>query len=102
MRAPLIAVSTALSVVIFLTGCAANPYSRFYRDYTAEWPPGYRDRLIPAPGEPRVIFSSNLGSDVQRLVEEGFDVIGFAGFQGPPVSQQELISQAKKVKAEVV
>jgi PDZ domain len=91
-----------VAAVVLLAGCTANPYSEFYEDYTRQWPAGTQARLLPSTTKPQVVFSANLRQDAQRLAEEGFFVVGFAGFRGPAVSQRDLIAQAEKVKAELV
>jgi PDZ domain len=88
--------------VTFLTGCKTNPYTQFYQSYTNQWPAVMQQRLLPVSGEPRIIVSSNMREDGRRLQEQGYTAIGVAGFRGGLAGRQQLVSQAKKVGAEVV
>jgi hypothetical protein len=88
--------------VTFLTGCKTNPYTQFYQSYTNQWPAAMQARLLPVSGAPRIVASSNMREDSHKLQEQGFVAIGFAGFRGGLVGQQQLVWQAKNVGAEVV
>jgi hypothetical protein len=88
--------------VTFLTGCKTNPYTQFYQSDTNQWPTVMQQRLLPVSGEPRIVASSNMREDGRRLQEQGYAAIGVAGFRGGMASQQQLVSQAKRVGAEVV
>lgn len=85
----------------FLTGCA-NPFAQVYQNYSSQWPITLQQRLLPPSSEPRIISSSNLHEDGLKLEEQGLQPVGFAGFRGRLAGQQQLITQARKVGADVV
>ena len=92
----------ALLGVSFLTGCATNPYARFYQNYTNQWPVAVQQRLLPHSGEPRIIATSDFRTDGRHLQEQGYVPIGIAAFSGGLVGQQQLMWQAKAVSADIV
>jgi hypothetical protein len=90
-----------------LTGCATNPFAQFYQDYTTQWPVAVQQRLLPPSGEPQIqdISGENaeqIAATQQRLLEQGFAGIGFAGFSGGLAGHEQLLEQAKKIGADVV
>jgi len=92
----------ALLGVSFLTGCATNPYARFYQSYTNQWPVALQQRLLPPSGEPRILASADLRADGHHLQEQGYAPIGISAFSGGLVGEQQVMWQAKAVSADVV
>lgn len=91
---------TVLCALINLTGCvtAPNGFRRFYRDLAGE---GITN-LAPYSGTTKIFMPSNPTNDFNNLMRNGYVLIGESSFQGPPQSNGALMSQAKKVGADVV
>jgi len=92
----------ALLGVSFLTGCASNPYAKFYQSYTNQWPVALQQRLLPHSGEPQIIATSDFRTDGRHLQEQGYIPVGISAFRGTLFGQRPLVSQAKAVSADVV
>lgn len=56
----------------------------------------------PYSGTTKVFSASNPTNDVKDLYRNGYWLIGVSAFEGPPQSDGALMSQAKKVGADVV
>ena len=91
----------AICVITSLTGCvtARNGYADFYQDRAG----ANITNLPPYSGSTRIVpQSSNPTNDFKEIYRNGYALIGYSGFQGPPQSQDMLLSQAKKVGADIV
>lgn len=75
-------------------GGSENPYSTNYVAIDGV-------QATPKADEPRVFRGINRDEDYQRLLEDGFDMLGSSTFQDSAVSPQLLVEQAKKVGAEI-
>ena len=86
--------------LINLTGCVTTPngFSQFYQDMAGL---GITN-LPPYSGSTKIYAASNPTNDVRDLFRNGYFLIGASAFQGPPQSDGALMSQAKKVGADVV
>jgi len=105
---------TSLWAAVFsvglLAGCVGparpgiNPFKQFYQDNTRQMPLSTQQRLIPASGPPQIeiVARPQLDAAVRRMGEQGFIQIGFAGFDGPPASREQLMEQALEVGAQAV
>jgi PDZ domain len=94
----------AAGLGVFLTGCATNPVAQFYQDYTKQMPVAFQQRLLPPNGNPRIIAIAEAQhkEEIHHLEEQGYVLIGVTGFQGPAITQPQLIRQAKKTGADIV
>ncbi len=86
---------------MFFAGCA-NPYSKFYNDYSgginvAENP----DVIIPV-GKPKLIQGSNVEADSLRMLENGYLLLGASNFNAGAINQNTAIDHARKVYADTV
>ena len=107
MKASLWAVVFSIGL---LTGCIGpikpgiNPFQQFYQDTTQQMPPAIQQRLIPPSGPPQIetVARAQLDNAVRSMLEHGFIQIGFASFDGPPASREQLMEQAQKVGAQAV
>jgi hypothetical protein len=90
----------ALCALINLTGCVATPngFSRFYQDMAG----ASITNLAPYSGSTKIFAASNPTNDMKNLYRDGYALIGASAFQGPPQSDGALMSQAKKVGADIV
>ena len=104
MNGQLMKLLLPLMLVGTLVGCASNPFSEYYRDYTKQFPPGFEGRLLPPTTEPRVISVSleNHREEARRLQENRYVAIGEASFRGGAPTKKQLSQHAREVAAEVV
>ena len=74
------------------------------RQHTGHAADSTQQRLIPASGPPQIeiVARPQLDDAVRRMGEHGFIQIGFAGFDGPPASREQLMQQALQVGAQAV
>lgn len=98
--ARIIATAVLLIPLVALTGCMTqNGFSQFYRDYTH----GGATNLPPWSGHTSVFRPTNPPEDVKDLSRKGYIVLGESAFQGAAATtEQMLLSQAKKVGADVI
>src|SRR5450830_1319211 len=65
-----------------------------------------RDRptvaLKPDPDGPKIYAGESKDDDYQRMLERGFDMIGYSSFDGIDVSPDALKEHAKNIKADAV
>jgi hypothetical protein len=89
-----------LGSLITLTGCVTthNGFSQFYQDRSG---PDIAN-LPPYSGSTKVFTASNPTNDMKDLFRNGYWLIGVSAFQGPAQSDGALMSQARKVGADVV
>lgn|GEM_PF-937649 len=80
-------------LAVLLSACVANPYARSYIGQSAP-------RSIAS--DLRLIHGVNPLDDEMRMMEDGYERIGHSAFNGRFAGEQEAISQAKSVGAEVV
>jgi len=97
----LLAVAVAVLASCLLGGCAANPYTKFYRGNSDG---RTVENYIP-PTAPLQVYSTNdFGRDVAALEKSGLSPIGSSNFNAPArrVSDRQLHEQADKVGAAAV
>lgn len=93
----------ALLFLIFCVGCATtNPFYQFYQDQTGGADITTIPIVILPSGEPKIYSGSNAESDSQKMIEEGYWLLGHSSFNAGNVSERQLIAKAKDVKAEAV
>jgi hypothetical protein len=81
-----------------------NPFTKFYQDSTRQMPLANQQRMIPAYGPPQIetVPRAQLEDSVRGMLERGFIQIGFASFDGPTASREQLMEQARNVGAQAV
>jgi len=89
-------------LILFCSGCATNPFHQFYQDRTGGIDITTAPNIILSTGEPKIYSGSNLEADKQKMLEDGYSLLGFSSFNAGNVGKRQLVKQAKKVKAEVV
>ena len=91
-------------IASFLTGCATNPVAQFYQDYTKQMPVAFKQNILPPSGDPQLVAVSETEyqEKLHQYEEQGYVLVGGAAFQGPAISQSQLIEQAKAVGADIV
>ena len=93
-----------IALLIFVTGCATNYFTRFYRDLTANIPPAELSKgLMPYSGTSKIFTTNDLKRDRDDLLRRGYVAIGESSFQGAGrVTPEMLQQQAKNIGADVV
>lgn len=90
-------------IIISMVFCGcANPYSKFYTDYTMgadilENP----DVIIPTD-QPKLIQGSNIENDSKEMLENGYLLLGVSNFNAGNVNQNSALKHAKKIHADTV
>jgi membrane-associated protease RseP (regulator of RpoE activity) len=92
----------ALLIAIPIAGCATNPYRQFYVSRLNGQPVSAVPYLIPNDGEPQVISGRQPSDDELRMVEDGYELIGYANFVGPPQDLSLAKRRARELKAAAV
>ncbi len=85
-----------------LTGCTPNPFQEYYTDRTGNVDIVNSKMIILPEGEPAVFNGSDLDSDYQKMVEDGYILLGYSNFQGANIDFKQAKSHGKKVHAKVV
>ncbi len=88
-------------LLLVVSGCA-NPYAQFYTDYTGGVNVLEDQRFIVGTDEPRLLQGSTIEQDEQRMLEDGYVLLGVSSFNGAEEDQRAAIQQAKKVHADRV
>jgi hypothetical protein len=99
---------TLLIVCCVLSGCAGNPYKKFY-DPQPGWEKFQND---PDPGviierlllnqEPQIIRSNNMSMDMVHYASKYYVALGSSSFSGKIADNQYVIEQAKNVGATLI
>jgi membrane-associated protease RseP (regulator of RpoE activity) len=58
--------------------------------------------LQPDPAGPKIYRGENQAGDYKRMLENGFDMLGYSSFQGLDVAPEKATEQAKNIKADLV
>ena len=90
-----------LLVALALTGCA-NPFVKYYQDRTGGVDLTKVPTVVLPTGEPKLFQGSNPEADHQRMLEDGYGLIGFSSFNGGNVNIGDALIQAKSIYAEIV
>lgn len=88
---------------IFLTGCATNPYTKFYIDSFGGKDVTKEPQAILPTGEP-VIFRGNKDyeKDSISMIENGYIMLGYSSFNAGNVNEDDAKYQAKKIHASAI
>lgn len=84
-----------------LSGCAENPFRQYYVDRTGGADITKSDRIVLADAPPEIIGGSNLDEDAQRMLENGYVLLGFSSFFGPSGQEAKVREQAASLHAAV-
>jgi serine protease Do len=99
---PMKALVPLLFAVALVSGCATDPFVKYYQSYTNQMPLTLQRRLLPPSGTPQLVTTSGQGhkDEARRLEERGFVILGSSRFWGFKPTQEQLVRQAKKVGAD--
>ena len=90
-----------LCFILLLAGCA-NPYVRFYQDRTGGVDLTKSPMVVLLAGEPKLFQGTNPETDYPRMLENGFNLVGFSSFNGANINVNGALTQAKSVHAEII
>lgn len=81
-----------------LASAGENPYATAYKSLEL------RARILPPDeAEPQIFKGSdNKDADYQRMLEKGFDLLGYSSFEAGDVPPEMLAEHAKSIKAHMV
>ena len=97
--------SIILIFTIFLTlsGCASNPFSKFYTDRIGGRDVTKLNHVILPTSEPVVFRGGEVHEeDSIAMMEKGYIMLGFSSFNAGNVNENNVKTQAKKVHASAV
>ena len=89
-----------LPLLLIVSGCASG-YSKFYTQ-RADGEFIYNLETLKENQTPVIVKTNDLWSEVERYLAKNFSVIGESHFNGTMESDENIISQAKDVKATLV
>ena len=90
-------------IIVSLSGCASNPYKKFYHSAPAEVLQTVTQRRAQvAPAVPELFQGNNPQDDLNSLAAEGYVVIGQSSFNGPRLDADQALEQGKRVGADRV
>ena len=83
---------------LLLCGCAA-PFGQFYYDQTGGIDITEVPSVVISNEDPTLFRGSDPEKDAQRMMEEGYLIVGYSSFNAGNVNERDAITQAKKVHA---
>jgi hypothetical protein len=86
---------------LLLAGCA-NPFVQFYQDRTGGHDLTKSPVVVLPTGEPKLYRGADKDADYQRMLENGYNLVGYSSFNGANVNFNDALTQAKSVHAEIV
>ncbi|MBO6801626.1 MAG: PDZ domain-containing protein [Balneola sp.] len=93
---------TIILPILLFSGCAPNPFSKFYYDQTG----GVDITEIPtielSEDTPQVYRGNNVENDIQVMLERGYTMVGYSSFNSGNAKMRQAISQGKSVHAETI
>lgn len=87
--------------LILLSGCA-GPFGQFYYDQTGGVDITQVPSVLVSNDPPTLIRGSHPEKDGQKMLEDGYLIVGYSSFNAGNVNENDAITQAKKVHAAVV
>lgn len=94
---------TLLVVALLASGCVTtNPYSQFYQDQTGGQDISQLPNIEHPDGDPKVFRGTNVDADGQRMLEEGYVLLGYSSFNGGNVNEQNAVMHGRRIGASVV
>ena len=80
----------------------ANPFVQFYQDRTDGRDLTKSPTVVLPTGEPKMFQGADKETDYQRMLENGYSLVGFSSFNGADANVDGALTQAKVVHAEIV
>lgn len=89
-------------MLILFYGCATNPFSQYYYDQTGGIDLTQYKHVIIPESEPQVFRGNDQETDLEKMMEDGYFLIGYSSFNAGNVNERGATYQGKKVHATVV
>ena len=90
-----------LVLVMLVSGCA-TPFAKYYHDNLGGVDITQMSSLIVSSDTPRLEPGSEPESDLLKMTEDGYALVGYSSFNASEINIKGAMSQAKKIKASVV
>lgn len=91
-----------LLLCLVLGGCATNPYKQFFTDLTGGIDVSKSPKCIISTEDPKIYQGADVDQDYQRMLEEGYGLLGYSSFNAGAVSQKLAIRQGKEIHASII
>ena len=91
-----------LSLLMLGLAACANPFVQFYQDRTDGTDLTKSSVVVLPTGEPKMFQGADKETDYQRMLENGYNLVGFSSFNGADVNVDGALAQAKAVHSEIV
>ena len=65
---------------LLLAGCATNPFQQYYFDRTGGMDITKLPNYLPSPKTPQLFRGENIDEDAQKMLEDGYVLIGYSSF----------------------
>ncbi|MFC1896452.1 PDZ domain-containing protein [Thermodesulfobacteriota bacterium] len=88
--------------LLFLAGCATNPFSQFYFDQTGGADITTLPALVLSEGDPQVYRGNNVDADSQVMLERGYSMVGYSSFNARNATEKQAIAHGRSVHAETI
>ena len=87
-------------VAVSLSASAASAENPYTKSYVSKGAPTVA--LQPDPAGPKVYLGKVKEEDYLRMLENGYDMLGYSSFDGPDAAPELATQQAKQIKADLV
>lgn len=88
-----------ISILFIQLGCA-NPYSKFYHDFTDGKGVTKSTQLYIANENVKIIKGDNIDLDNKRMEEDGYLILGYSSFNGSDgIGERNIIRHANQIHA---
>jgi len=89
-------------LAIMFAACATDPFSKYYTDRTGGFNLTTSARVILPTSDPKIFQGSNPDSDLVRLMEDGYSLVGYSSWNGGTIGNGGAIKRAKEIHASVI
>ena len=102
IHAPFLALllTSGLSGPLSVSAAEVEPDNYFERGYVVKNSPTVA--LQPDPDGPKLYRGTTKTEDYQRLLRNGYELLGYSSFEAGDVPPEQALEQAKKVRADLV
>jgi hypothetical protein len=87
------------TAILFLCGCATNPFKQFYINNVGVVDAAALPYVVLPLGDPAVSPGTDIKQDCDKMLEHNYTLLGFSSFNAAGASLEQLLEQAKSVNA---
>jgi len=91
-----------LFFLMALAGCATNPFKSFYNDRADGMNVLINPAAIITSEEPKLFRGTKLEEDNQKMMEDGYQLLGYSSFNSGNVNAKQATAYGKEIHASVV